>query len=158
MTDTLTPDDFWSRLDDLNAGMLALADGRPVPMSHYTDREANALWFITARGTAIAEALENGPHPARYVVASGKLYATIDGTAQISQDRAKLDEIWNAVASAWFEDDKQDEDLTLVRVDLKDAEVWATDGGLAFLYEIAKAHITDEKPDMGTHGTLRFAA
>lgn len=160
MTDTLTPNDFWSRIDDINAGMLGPEGGRPVPMSHYPDPENNALWFITARNTHIAEALADGPKAMRYVLAcgTGKLYASIDGTASISHDREKLEEFWNAVASAWFEEDENDPDVVLVRLDLTEAEVWATDGGLAFLYEVAKANLTDTKPDMGTHGTLRFAA
>jgi general stress protein 26 len=158
MTDTVTHDDFWTRLGDLNAGMLSVGENRPIPMSHYPDRDANALWFITAMGTDIAQALASGSQPARYIVAAGKLYATIDGTASLSNDAAKLAEIWNAVADAWFEDGREDDDIALVRIDLKSAEVWATDGGLAFLYEIAKANLTDEKPDIGAHGTLSFTA
>lgn len=160
MTDTITPDDFWSRLDDIQAGMLAVDMGRPVPMSHYADREANALWFITAKGTPMETALRAGDMAARYVIASGngKLYATVDGTARLSEDREKLDELWNAVADAWFEDGKDDEDVQLVRFDLGEAEIWATTGGLGFLYEVAKAQITDEKPDIGRHGRLDFAA
>ena len=71
-------------------------------------------------------------------------------------DPAKLDELWSAIAGAWFEDGRQDDDVQLVRMDLSTAEVWATGGSLSFLYEIAKAHLTDEKPDMGQHGTVRF--
>ncbi len=160
MTDTLTQDDFWSHLDGVQAGMLAIGNARPVPMSHYADREARALWFITAKGTDLVDATRDGVKPARYILASGngKLYARIDGHATLSNDRAKLDEIWNVIADSWFEDGKTDGDLALVRVDLNEAEVWITNGGMRFLYEIAKAQMTDEKPDMGTHGTLHFAA
>lgn len=160
MTDHVTQDTFWDGIEGIQAGMLGLADARPVPMSHYVDREAGALWFITANGTELSRALQSGPERARYVLASGKgnLYAVADGTAKIIHDREKLEELWNVIAGAWFEDGKDDEDVVLLRMDLEEAEVWATDGSLAFLYEIAKAHLTDEKPDMGAHGTVRFAA
>jgi len=46
----------------------------------------------------------------------------------------------------------------LIRFDLTEAEVWATGGSLKFLYEVAKAHLTDSKPDMGDHGTIHFNA
>ena len=158
MSNQVTPDQFWPRLKGVQAGMLNVEGGRPVPMSHYPDREANRIWFITAQGTDIVESLKGGPKSARYIVASGdgKLYARIDGTASLSGNRDKLDEIWNVIAAAWFEDGKEDEDLALVCVDLKEAEIWATDGGLKFLYETAKAHVTGEKPDMGDQGVLRF--
>lgn len=160
MTDTLTADDFWKRLDDVRAGMLSLGHGRPVPMSHYADRDAHALWFISAAGTDIVQAAENGPAPARYIVASGDghLYARIDGRAHLSQDTRKLDELWSAVAAAWFEDGRRDDDVRLVCVELAEAEVWTTPGRLGFLYDIARAQVTDETPDGGAHGQLSFAA
>ena len=160
MTHSLTADDFWKRLDDVQSGMLSVDGARPVPMSQYADRDLNVLWFITAKGTDLVESLASGAKEARFVIAEGaaKLYATVDGTASLSNDKAKLDELWNMVADAWFEGGERDPDVQLVRVDLSEAEVWTTTGRLGFLYEIAKAQATDEKPDMGAHGTLRFAA
>lgn len=149
--------EFWDRLADTRAGMLATDGGRAIPMSHYVDRDANALWFITAKGTDLAQTAQSGA-AAEYLISSSNesLYARIDGAVQAVTDPAKLDELWSAVAAAWFEDGRKDEDIQLVRMDLKEAEVWATGGSLSFLYEIAKANVTKEKPDAGHHGTLRF--
>ena len=160
MTKEVTHTAFWDSLEGVIAGMLSVDQTRPVPMSHYVDREANALWFITAKGTVIEEALRGGPQSARHIVASqkGEIYATIDGLATLVEDRAKLDEIWSVVSAAWFEDGKQDDDIALVRFDVNEAEIWETGGSLKFLFEIAKANITGEKPDAGSHGRLQFAA
>ena len=149
--------EFWDRLEDTRAGMLATDGGRAIPMSHYIDRDANALWFITAKGTDLAQVAQSGA-AAEYLVSSSNesLYARIDGRVQAVTDPAKLDELWSAVAAAWFEDGRKDDDIQLVRMDLKEAEVWATGGSLSFLYEIAKANVTKEKPDAGDHGTLHF--
>jgi general stress protein 26 len=60
-----------------------------------------------------------------------------------------LGEIWNIVASAWFEDDKQDPDLRLIAFTQFRAAVWlSTTSGVKFLYEIAKANLTDTQPDI----------
>ena len=150
---------FWSRLDDINSGMLGVTqDSRLVPMSHYTDRKVGVLWFITAKDTDLARSVASGPQDAMHVVSDGGqgLYARIHGTLSLSDNRAKLDEIWNAVASSWFEDGKQDPDVQLLRLDLTEAEVWATGGSMAFLYQIAKSKITGDKPDMGDHYSLTF--
>lgn len=150
---------FWSRLDDINSGMLGvIQDSRLVPMSHYTDRKVGVLWFITARDTDLARSVASGPQDAMHVVSDGGqgLYARIHGTLSLSDNRAKLDELWNAVASSWFEDGKQDPDVQLLRLDLTEAEVWATGGSMAFLYQIAKSKITGDKPDMGDHYSLTF--
>ena len=160
MTDKIEAKEFWNHLDDVMAGMLTLYGARPVPMSPYADKEAGAVWYITARGTDIEESLRGGPKSAQFIVAAGdaQLYANIEGTAQIVHDPEKLDEIWNVIADSWFEGGEADPDVTLVRFDLREAEAWTTDGKLGFLYEIAKAQVTDEKPDMGAHGRLNFAA
>ncbi|MDO5706313.1 MAG: pyridoxamine 5'-phosphate oxidase family protein [Paracoccus sp. (in: a-proteobacteria)] len=153
-------DTFWSRMDDINAGMLGCApDWRLVPMSHYADPQANVLWFITAAGTDLVRAVEGGASRAVYTVADGgkALFARIEGQLSLSDDRAKLDEIWNAVAASWFEEGRTDDDVRLLRLDLSEAEVWATGGGLGFLFQVAKSKVTGEKPDMGEHFELRFA-
>lgn len=150
---------FWKRLKGVNAGMLGAGDDwHFVPMSHYPDPETGALWFITAKGTDLATALTAGPRPGMHIVSDGGegLYARISGRLSLSDDAAKLDELWNAIASSWFEDGKQDDDVQLVRMDLEGAEYWLTGGAISFLYQIARSKVTGEKPDMGEHGTLSF--
>lgn len=151
---------FWKRLEGINAGMLGCEpDWRLVPMSHYPDPEQGALWFITAKGTDLVEAAAGGAKQAAHVVSSsgGKLYARIEGRLETSDDRQKLDELWNAVASSWFEDGKQDDDIQLLKLTIDSAEVWATDGGMAFLYQVAKSKLTGAQPDMGEHFEVSFA-
>tara|TARA_R110000787_G_scaffold31509_5_gene83505 strand:- start:2872 stop:3423 length:552 start_codon:yes stop_codon:yes gene_type:complete len=149
--------EFWDRLEDTRTGMLA-ADGAPaVPMSHYSDDDKNIVWFITAKGTDLAKSAARSVK-SQYIVCSNdeSLYARVDGTLSAVTDPATLDEIWSTVAGAWFEEGKQDKDVQLLRFVPEQAEVWATGGTLTFLYEIAKAQMTDEKPDMGEHGIIRF--
>lgn len=150
---------FWSRLHDTQFGMLSATGARAVPMSHYIDDEIKApvLWFITARQTDLGQAAMGGA-PAEYIISSkeASLHARIDGTLHHVEDPEELHRLWNAIASAWFDGGERDPDVALLRFDLTEAEVWATDGGAKFLYEIAKANLSDAEPDMGDHGTIRF--
>lgn len=156
MSDSLKHE-FWDAMEDIRAGMLASDTARAVPMSHHVDPEKKALWFITANGTDLSKSAQTGT-AAQYIVSSKDegFYARIDGTLTAVTDSAQLDEMWSAMAGAWFEDGKQDDDVQLLRLDLKEAEAWTTGGSLKFLYEIAKANMTDTKPDAGQHGTVRF--
>ena len=150
---------FWKRLDGINAGMLSDTTRlKFVPMSHYADPDQDALWFITAQGTDLASLAQSGPFDAIHIIgdASGQLWARIEGRVELSEDRQKLDEIWSAVASAWFEDGEQDPDVRLLKFSIGAAEVWSTTGGLGFLYQVAKANLTGAKPDIGDHFTLSF--
>lgn len=156
MSDTIKKE-FWDRLADARAGMLS-ADGAPaVPMSHYADADHGPIWFITAKETDLARAATTAV-PAQYQIASAAagLYARVDGTLVCVTDAAQLEKLWNSVAAAWFEGGKQDADVQLMRFDLAQAEIWTTGGTMQFLYEITKANMTDEMPDMGRHATVAF--
>jgi general stress protein 26 len=153
----MSSDKFWDRMEDINAGMLAV-DGKTrfVPMSHNTDADERTLWFITAKGTDLVSAAEAGPVEATYLVAEGGkgLYARVEGRLSISNDRAKLDELWNLVASSWFDGGKDDPDLRLLAFNVADGEAWATPSGAGFLFQIAKAQLTGAQPDAGEHFRL----
>jgi general stress protein 26 len=150
---------FWTRLEGINAGMLGTRERmKLVPMSHYAEADEKALWFITAEGTDLVTELANGPKPAIHVIAdaTGKLWAQIEGQLELATDRARLDEIWSRVAAAWFDEGKDDPDLRLLRFSLAQAEIWSTTGGLGFLYQVAKANVTGDEPDIGEHFRLSF--
>jgi general stress protein 26 len=160
---TANPDqakDFWKRLDDTRAGMLGLeAAHRMVPMTHYADGDAGVLWFIGADGTEVVNSVTAQPRDAHYVLTSAAegLYANMIGSLSLEHDAAKVDEIWNAVAASWFEEGRRDPDVRLLKFRLAEAEVWSTTTSkLSFAYEIAKAKMSEAKPDLGDNYTLRF--
>jgi general stress protein 26 len=153
--------DFWDRVDDVQAGMLGLtSDGKLVPMSPNLRKTRDGkIWFIAAKGEEIVDSTSATPLEARFVIADAKsgLYANVEGTLAHDNDTEVLDEIWNMVASAWFEDDKQDPDLRLLAFTPSKAAVWlSTTSGVKFLYEIAKANLTDTQPDTGYQAELTF--
>lgn len=153
----MAQEQFWDRIDAINAGMLAAGEARFVPMSHYADRDEQTLWFITAAGTDLVQAAIGGPVMATYVVSDGGkgLYARVEGTLAISQDRAKLEELWNVVAASWFDGGKDDPDLRLMSLTVEGGEGWATTtSGAGFLFQVAKAKLTGKQPDIGEHFTL----
>ncbi len=149
---------FWDRVEKVNAGMLDTGgEARFVPMSHTADRAANTLWFITAQGTALVEAVQSGQTDAAYIVAdsAGGLFARLSGTLTLSTDRAKLEELWNPVAATWFDGGIDDPDIRMLAFHIGTGEVWVTpQSGLRFMFNIAKAKVTGDEPDMGDHFTL----
>ncbi|MEM8579441.1 MAG: pyridoxamine 5'-phosphate oxidase family protein [Pseudomonadota bacterium] len=151
-------DEFWDRLEDISAGMLSTLAAPARPMAHIVrDDDEGLLWFITAKGTDIAEAAAQGSAATHMVACpKGKLFATVEGTLSGVDDAKVLDDIWSPTAAAWFEDGREDEAICLVKFTPRTAEVWLTDGSAKFLYEVAKANLTDGTPDVGAHGTLTF--
>ncbi|WP_430447853.1 pyridoxamine 5'-phosphate oxidase family protein [Rhodophyticola sp.] len=153
--------EFWSRMEDVRAGMLGVrGQGRLVAMSPQVDDDMPGhIWFITAKGTDLAKSVEAGAQPAQFVVADAKtgLYADVEGQLSRSTDREALDEVWSFVADAWFEGGQHDPDVCLLQFTPDSAEISVTPtSGVKFLYEIAKANLTDQKPDAGEQGTVTF--
>ena len=152
----MTKADFWEEMRNVRAAMLAIGNARHVPMSPYPDAGESAIWFITAVGTDLVDSVTAGPADAHLIVTgAGDLHARIDGRASLSTHRAKLEELWNPVAASWF-DGIDDPDIRLIRMDPTEAEVWATNGNLGFIVQLAKSKLTGEKPDMGEHFTVSF--
>ncbi len=153
----MSKETFWNRMEDVRAAMLAIGEVQHVPMSPYADAKDGAIWFITAQGTDMVDAIQGGAAKASLIVTgSDDLHARIEGNATLSQDRAKLEELWNPIAERWFEDGIEDPDIRLIRMDPIYAEVWATKGVMGFMFQIAKAKLTGDRPDMGEHFTLHF--
>jgi len=52
------------------------------------------------------------------------LFASVEGTLTLSDDRAAIDRLWNPFVAAWFEGGKDDPKLALLRFDAEHAEIW----------------------------------
>lgn len=153
--------EFWDRLEKVNGAMLGIkGQGRLVAMSPQLDDDLPGhVWFITAKGTDLAKGVAAGPQQAQFVVCNdgAGLYADVEGTLSHSTDREALDEVWSFVADAWFEGGKSDPDVCLLQFTPKTAEISVTPAsGVKFLYEIAKANLTGNKPDQGQQGVVTF--
>ena len=149
--------EFWDRMDNVRAGLFAADGERPVPMAPMSEKDSSAIWFITAAGSNADRAAKSGGEASFHIADSkANLYANVWGKIEESNDSAKLDELWSAFAAAWFPDGRKDDAVRLVKFTPHEAELWASEGGVAFLYEIAKANMTDDTPDVGVHGRVVF--
>ncbi len=148
-------------LSDVRAGMLGVVgSGQHLqPMSQHTDSETGEIWFITSRTSDLVGAVGSG-HTGQFSV-TGKdhrAWACMSGPLEQVDDTAKLDEIWNAVAAAWFDKGRDDPDICLLRLTLASASLWtATGNPLVFGLEIARANMSEQKkPDVGSHVVIEF--
>jgi general stress protein 26 len=115
---------------------------RPMAALQF-DEEGN-VWFFTNRSSPKVDQIE---HVEQRVNAD---YVSISGTATEVEDRAKIDELWNPQAKAWFPKGKDDPDLTLLKVHTQMAEYWnSNDSTMVRLFQQASAAIVGTTPKMG---------
>lgn len=83
-------------------------------------------------------------------------FLVVFGTAEITTDRSKIDELWDPSVKAWFPDGKEDPNLTLIRIRPQLAHYWATKGGkVVTLAKMLASAVTGKIPDVGVHGDLK---
>ena len=152
-------DAFWDHLKKSNTGMLGLDQPgyHSQPMTAFREEESGIIWFFTRRETDLAQAVAAGAGDAAFMFLDRKLQACIDGRLSLAHDRERIDRYWNAHVAAWYPEGKDDPQLTLLRLDVTEAAVWITEGGLLkYAFEVAKANTSKSTPDVGERRDLNF--
>ena len=156
-------DRLFKAIEDTRVGMLGVAGGEPrhmQPMTAYVEREANELWFFTYRDTDLVRDVNaSSGHDAMFCIISKdrEVYACLGGELEEHFDRERMERYWNPVVAAWYPDGKDDPRLTLLRMRLDDAQVWLSQAGpVRFAFEIAKANMTKDQPDLGGRADIQF--
>jgi len=115
-----------------------------------------ALWFFTADPSPKTEDVAGDPQ-VNVALSDGKSYLSLAGTATVDQDETRIDQLWNPFVEAWFENGKDDPSVALLRVDATSAEYWSIDKpGVVRTFELAKALITKQQPDVGENKTVEL--
>ncbi|WP_203231276.1 pyridoxamine 5'-phosphate oxidase family protein [Nocardioides caldifontis] len=126
---------------------------RSIPMARQEVEPSAELWFITARDTEHTRAVQADPRVSLTFSARDS-WVALTGHAQVVDDDAKLEELWNTFAEAWLPEGPDSARAVLIRVDVEKAEYWDTPGGkIASLLSFAKVKLTGDTYD-ADHGTI----
>ncbi len=151
---------LWDHLSDLRDVLLGAEGGGShlQPMAPQVDPVNKTVWFYTSKTTDLAAAALASPKAKLCSISNDRdFHASIDGTLSVHHDPAKIEQFWSPVVAAWFPEGKEDPDLTLLAFKPASAGLWtSTDSAVKFGWEIAKANITGQTPDVGVHTTVEW--
>ena len=112
------------------------------------------LWFFTQHPSPKTDDIASDPQ-VNVALTDGKSYLSLAGTASVDHNPTRIDQLWNPMVEAWFENGREDPTVALLRVDTTSAEFWAIDKpGIVRAFEIAKALVTKTAPDVGENRTV----
>ena len=137
---------------DLNIAMLSTrgTDGKfhSRPMAVSDAEFKGRLYFLTDVRSGKVHDLETDPETiVTFSDHGAQRYVAMRGRGAITADKAAVEEHWTAAAKAWFPKGVDDPDISLITVDIEDAEYWdAPSGKMVVLYAYAKAMVTGHKP------------
>ncbi len=159
MSQTEVEEKLWKAIEHQNTGMLGLTgdDHHYQPMTAFVEREAARLWFYTKNDTDLVKSIGTGASDAAFIYQARDLQASIDGRIALDHDPERIERYWNVHVAAWYPEGKDDPTLTLLRMDVTEAGVWVSEGGLLkYAFEVAKANATKTTPDIGERRDLNF--
>lgn len=147
-------DRTWELMKKIGFAMLVTHDGdklRARPMAAHVDRDANAIYFLTdARRHKDDEIARNPNVNLSFADAGEQKYVSVTGTAEVSNDRAKIRELFSMPAKAWW-DSAEDPNIRVLKVTPDDAEFWDSPGTAISYVKMAAAAVTGTRPDIGTN-------
>jgi general stress protein 26 len=130
MTDTAQlKTDLWKKLADSPFVMVGLEGQHSEPLTAQLDKDqVDTLYFFVGKDNRNAK---GGAAMVQFVSKGHDYFACMAGTAQIDNDLAMIEKLWNPQVEAWFPGGKQDPNLALLRIDIDSAELWETDISLS---------------------------
>jgi len=160
-TDTKNPaeveDRLWREIEKHHVGMLGTSGSDSLqPMTAFVEMGSRKLWFFTRKSTDLVQEVGGG-RDGVFVFQQDDVQACITGRLVEDRDTARIEKFWNPVVAAWQPGGKDDPELTLLCMDPENAEVWVSKSGPArFAWEIARANVTGDEPDVGGRANLNF--
>ena len=152
-------DRIWELAEKIDICMLTTWDGskqRSRPMSARVRRDENAIYFLTDIETHKLTEIERFPNVSLgWADNGGHKYVVIAGDAGVTNDRAKIAELWEGFDKAFW-DDENDPQIRLLKVTPEEGEVWDSPNMLISGAKMLFAAATGAKPDMGDTGRARM--
>lgn len=114
------------------------------------------LWYFSGKGSEKnREIRENAVVQVIYSFPSKSAYLCINGTARVSRDQSKINDLWTGWAKAWFPQGKDDPELTLISVKPTGGYYWDTKTNrMVQLAKIAYGALMGQTTDDGVMGEL----
>lgn len=148
---------IWKLIKDIKTGMLTTQDKhmgiKARPMQLVQDEYSGTLWFFTDISTKKAqEIVEDQEVCVTFSDTSDHTFVSLSGRARLSNDQKMIDKLWNPMVGTWFPKGKDASTVGLIEIKIEHGEHWDSNSSkLGFIYEMAKAKMNDEKPELGEH-------
>jgi general stress protein 26 len=142
----------WELMKKIGVAMLVTRDGgalRARPMWAHLAPDENRIYFLTdARRHKDDEIARDPGINLSFANASDQKYVSVTGRAEISNDRAKIKELFTTAAKAWWSS-ADDPTIRVLKITPQDAEFWDSNGTLVSTIKMVAAAATGSRPDLG---------
>ena len=149
------PDHVWKLIEDIRMSLLVTKNGDMIdarPMAAIAQEENGRIYILANKQEDSHRQIQQDDQ----VIVSfqkGVTYVVVHGSAQSSDDRTKIRELWTAFDQAWW-DGPEDPRIILLSIEPSRAEYWESPGKLISYTDMLLSAVTGKKPDTGRHGQV----
>lgn len=134
-------------------------DSRPMAPQQTEKFAENGgvLWFLTRGSSEKVEEVQADRHVTLTFADPGdSKYITLKGKGSSSKDKAKIHELWNNMYKAWFPGGEDDPEITVMRVDVSEADYWEASSSKLVVYaKYLAAAVTGGSVPVGESGHVQ---
>jgi general stress protein 26 len=155
-------DVVWSLMQEIKVPMVVTHDGdngrmRASPMAAHLDPDANAIFFLTDAQAAKDKEIDlNDTVCLVFSDIRKQHYVSLTGRAELSDDRAKIKQLWSALDSAFWSDEN-DPSIRVLKITPTIAEYWGRAGAVASTVEMVKAALTGSQPELRSNEKMELS-
>jgi len=119
--------------------------------------DGDRISFLVDGTSSWVGAIEGGAGDVHLTMADnrGNDYVAVNGDARLSRERADIDELWSAPAGAYFDGGKDDPNIVVVHVDVREGEYWSSPSGrLGAALSLIRVATSNDPDKAGDHGPI----
>jgi general stress protein 26 len=126
------------------------------PMATQETEFDGTVYFLTRHESGKVHEIEDDSHVSLiYADPSNHSYVAAKGRARVSRDQAKVHELWNPMYKAWFPLGEDDPSITLLEVEIDEADYWqASSSKLVLGIKYIARAVTGGGVDVGEQGKV----
>lgn len=128
------------------------------PMSVLDVDDAGNLWFMSQADSHKNDEVETDPFTHLFFQENKNSgFLNVYGITEIVNDREKVEEVWNPLLKVWFQEGKDDPNITLLKVVPTNVYYWDTKHGeMVSFIKMAASMVTGKTMDDSVEGKLEF--
>jgi general stress protein 26 len=153
----------WALMREIGTAMLVTHDGhgdhlRARPMAAHPQPDENTIYFLTDAATAKDAEIERNTNVClAFADSRGQKFVSVTGLAEVSNDRAKIKQLWTPAAKVFW-NDENDPSIRIVRVAASAAEYWDSPRKVVASVKMLVAGVTGAKADLGANEKVRLSS
>lgn len=156
-------DKLKNMVDKIDIGMMCTnfsEEGKlhAVPMSRQEVDDQGNLWFLFSSQSETYKNLQKNNHiSVLYSDIDNYNFLSINGIAELSQDKDRIEKYWSKMVEAWFEKGKEDPTIRILKVIPSEAHYWDNKSNkLVNFLKVAANAVAGQNMDIGREGDLNI--